>query len=432
MASVSAFAPDDKITVPPATATTLEPTTTQTDQELPESVHMKLNNQSISEEEENGDGKKKKKGPEASTVRVHRYKDPKSKVTWTALNIPKRKFESYLLYSGIVKRNPRIESQVINDDQQRALRFEWRKLWKERRLITDRTELLVVYPSEADKKKEKESRRGGFNDLLSLYTDRLMAVWRDEQEEPLMEWLTEHCPNTSDLLPKTFARLRSSEKFTILKTFLEWFRSEFPYFYDRCEVCGASIKEDGPSNEKSDDDETFVGYIYPSENEIEGKASRTELYRCHKCHSFTRFPRYNSARYVLENRRGRCGEYSMLLYRFLRTLGHDCRWVVDWADHVWAEIRVNDRWIHMDPCEAALDHNLLYQEWGKKQTFVLGFCLPSGSNQFKYPLIEDITHQYTTDAKCEILNRRDESDDQVKHAIEKATKSLRARLVGKQ
>jgi hypothetical protein len=185
-----------------------------------------------------------------------------------------------------------------------------------------------------------------------------------------------------------------------LKHFLEWFSSQFPYYYDRCGACGASIKEDisrappvdpesdaKESNGEEEEDkehQTFVGYIHPDGGEISGKASRTELYQCHKCQSFTRFPRFNSVSHVIENHRGRCGEYSMLLYRILRALNHDTRWVVDWADHVWAEISLGNgkgelRWVHLDPCEAAVDENLIYQGWGKKQTFILGFYAPCSS-----------------------------------------------------
>ena len=59
-------------------------------------------------------------------------------------------------------------------------------------------------------------------------------------------------------------------------------------------------KADGPFHDDDEDDEdddhgTFLGYVYPSEVEVKGKASRTELYQCHKCGGFTRFPRFNSA-----------------------------------------------------------------------------------------------------------------------------------------
>ena len=30
-------------------------------------------------------------------------------------------------------------------------------------------------------------------------------------------------------------------------------------------------------------------------------------------------------------------------------------------------------WVHMDPCEAAVDEPLLYESWGKNQTYILAF-----------------------------------------------------------
>ncbi|CAN0394864.1 unnamed protein product, partial [Hapterophycus canaliculatus] len=57
---------------------------------------------------------------------------------------------------------------------------------------------------------------------------------------------------------------------------------------------------------------------------------------------------------VLETRRGRCGEYSVLVMRMLEALGYACRWVVDWSDHVWVEARVGGRWVHVDPCEVRI------------------------------------------------------------------------------
>ena len=75
----------------------------------------------------------------------------------------------------------------------------------------------------------------------------------------------------------------------------------------------------------------------------------------------------------------------------LRLLGYQVRWVVDWADHVWVETLFSDegkdnyavdrsknyeksriheqgavtgsahRWIHCDPCEAAVDEPLIYE-----------------------------------------------------------------------
>jgi Transglutaminase-like superfamily len=544
-----------------------------------------------------------------TTVIVHTYTDSTTNQTWKALNISKRKFRSYLQYckvwnndgsrDSMEKRSSSINRTTINDDfagietihhsilstsskskpklenadnnslTKRAnqppqvlenidhlrnatsqLRDEWRALWKVGRLITDRTELLAVYPSDlnpdavssdveqdsasdtshsatlTNENEEHQSKpilrkRGGFADLLMLYTDRLIAILSDEHEDSdhysnstpgtqytnIVRWLEDNYgrSETHDLQFENFQTFDESTKLMKLKHFLEWFRSQFPYFYDRCDTCGASIKEDlanfaaasvatdtSPTNasdeaesitldntnvnhEASDernnviDDtedsadtesehQTFVGYVYPNSTELMGKASRTELYQCHQCSSFTRFPRYNSAQFVMSQKRGRCGEYSMLLYRFTRALHHECRWVVDWADHVWVEVLLqstnpgDSRWIHLDPCEAAVNENFIYQGWGKKQNYILGFYLPTihkmkaslqhisdhqgsvtsnrtikTSSNISY--IEDITHCYTNEEWNDVCQRRDESESHIQASIIKATHALQQKLL---
>ena len=206
--------------------------------------------------------------------------------------------------------------------------------------------------------------------------------------------------------------------------------------------------------DEDDDGGTFLGYIYPTKDELKGKAGRTELYQCHKCHKYTRFPRFNAATSVLQAERGRCGEYSMLLYRMLRALGHESHWVVDWADHVWAEIYLNDRWIHLDPCEAAVDEPLLYEGWGKKQTYIVGFHAPRLPHQqdgtgtttttpaaaaaldsvfattaadSQMPTIEDVTQYYTSSNSTVIQGRREESAESIQESVQETAKSLKAK-----
>jgi len=205
------------------------------------------------------------------------------------------------------------------------------------------------------------------------------------------------------------------------------------------------IEDDGNNDENESEDEedngSFLGYVHPSNHELLGKASRTEIYQCHKCGSFTRFPRYNAASSVIQNRRGRCGEYSMLLYRILRATGHTSRWIVDWADHVWAEVYLNGEWIHLDPCEAAVNKPLLYEEWGKQQTYIVAFHAPlanggsldrtsilqNGMNT-SVPLIEDVTLRYTSADLQEIQKRRDESDEELAEFVDQTIVELEEKL----
>lgn len=242
------------------------------------------------------------------------------------------------------------------------------------------------------------------------------------------------------------------------------------------------------AEETDGDDFSFLGYVHPTPMERRhGHASRTELYRCRSCMSYTRFPRYNKAALVTDAKRGRCGEYSMLLYRMLRALGYDgVRWVVDWADHVWVEVwlggrtddagtrpeeREDGRWVHLDPCEAVVDNPLLYESWGKNQTYIVAFHDPfyvgdwrgggaavaelvhfndaslsangAASNilavqttapqeasktrsmgRRRFFPVEDVTRQYTSDNTHVIQERRGMNDTFVAEAIDEVANSM--------
>lgn len=303
-------------------------------------------------------------------------------------------------------------------------------------------------------------------------------------DEGLLGWLqSEYGTNETAQLMADSLLLRlcsEKERFTVLQTFLDWFRSKFPYFHDECDSCGVSCRcelpppqqqppspppvqqqttllsndddgvvlvgsessaDGGIDNSEDEDDEeddggSFLGYIHPSPTELPGHAGRTELYHCQTCDAYTRFPRYNRALYVTNSRRGRCGEYSMLLYRILRALRYQARWVVDWADHVWAEVLIDGRWIHMDPCEAALDDNMLYSNWGKNQTFVVALYVPPAvgvgvhdayvgpGNAVYVPPVEDVTLAYSRDGGAVVAERRNVTDAEVFEIVMGASKKL--------
>ena len=214
-------------------------------------------------------------------------------------------------------------------------------------------------------------------------------------------------------------------------------------------------------------DINLLGRIYPNETEVkEGKAGHIELYHCNECGAVTQFPRYNAAKFICHNRSGRCGEYSLLLYRMLHALGHNVRYVVDAGNgHVWVEVLMiiiedsnstkrttpgNDKrktkkrnqqqkqtqqWLHLDPCEAALNNNLLYQEWGRSIDRVFAFYAPPPTSEMllsnrnnsdpkyngqqqqqqlmKIPIIEDVTQSYTTNTKQSQIFRRQKHHQRV-------------------
>jgi len=398
--------------------------------ETRESVHLQLEELKPKEEQEDKNNNK--------TVTVLTYTEPDA-TKWTALSTAPHRFRSFLKYRGISDAMKVSLTTTDLEEQTPEIRQQWRQLWREERLLTDRTELLAVFPS--DKTEKGSNKRGGFADHLSLYVDRFLSILSDEADSgggaALLEWLQSSYSNASLLELESFQALSERRQLDELKTFLEWFRNQFPYFHDRCLHCGVSVKEENArraeetTENPKEDDQSFVGFVFPNATERIGKASRTELYLCPSCGEFTRFARYNSAMHVVDQRRGRCGEYSVLLYQMLRVLGHEARWVVDWADHVWAEISMTrldgrTRWVHLDPCEASVDENLLYQGWGKKQTYILSFYTPNG--QADVAAIEDVTEFYTDDKWKAIKKRREDPETQVLEAIRNADNLLRNKL----
>lgn len=412
-------------------------------------------------------------------IKFHIFQHPETKLKLYGLGISLSQFRQYVLYifpefqndDDDIDDNDEESRNIIQHVSTRLIdptdpnvKRHLRELWFEQLLIVDKTDVLTVYPSDlkTEEKDQEESssnhqqtfKRGGAYDMISTYSDRLFGILKEEKEQSnvartlyhnstsshedidfnLLEWLKQSYGHKEiqSLEWSTFRKIPVEEQRKLLQDFLNWFRAKFPYFYDRCNVCHSSYKEENDAtnnnqdhddymeeedgHDDDDDDElhgTFLGYIYPNQNELIGKATRTELYQCHVCHEYNRFPRFNSIRHIVTRGQGRCGEYSILLFRILRVLGHQVRWVVDWSDHVWTEVRLNNQWIHVDPCEAVLDKPLLYQEWGKVQTYIVAFWIPLHdsdlSAEWLFPSIEDVTTAYTNDTIDEIEERREEN-----------------------
>lgn len=159
-----------------------------------------------------------------------------------------------------------------------------------------------------------------------------------------------------------------------LQPLLRWFNGAYPYYQQQCTVCGSEVETHLLATTKAS----------PLEQTFE--ATRTEIYRCFACASYYRVPRYNQIRKILEEGRGRCGEYSMVFYHLLSALGYKARWIVDWSDHCWIEIEICGVWVHMDPSVAVWDDKDMYKrDWHKQHMFVLAF---------RHSTCEDVTEAY--------------------------------------
>ena len=107
------------------------------------------------------------------------------------------------------------------------------------------------------------------------------------------------------------------------------------------------------------------------------------------------------------------------------------------------------RWVHLDPCEAAVDNPLLYENWGKNQTYIVAYHDPfyfgnwRGSSRGdaqktqeiiesekarpgrrRYLPVEDVTRQYTSDESHVIEERRGIDNVSVANAVDEVSKKL--------
>ncbi|WVW80091.1 hypothetical protein I302_102064 [Kwoniella bestiolae CBS 10118] len=194
----------------------------------------------------------------------------------------------------------------------------------------------------------------------------------------------------------------------------QWFKQDYMRWIDPipCPKCH------GPTS--------AIGSSEPSPAERADGAGRVELHKCvdGDCGEIRRFCRYGRIKALIRTREGRCGEWAQLFYCFSRVRGVECRYVWNSEDHVWCEYwsPTLQHWVHVDPCEAAINKPLLYARgWGKKQAFCLAFG-PYGA--------EDVTRAYVDDWE-ECKNRRRAKgwkELDLRRALYAHTVSLRLRL----
>jgi hypothetical protein len=86
---------------------------------------------------------------------------------------------------------------------------------------------------------------------------------------------------------------------------------------------------------------------------------------------------------------------------------------------MWAEVKVDGEWVHLDPCEAAVGENLIYQGWGKKQTFIFAFSYSS-------PFVEDVTALYTSNFTASLERRLscNVTEDVIQNTLRAASKEI--------
>jgi len=257
---------------------------------------------------------------------IHEYTSSVDNITILASFGSKLKLELFSMhiygmnYSTYHHKNNVTYRKVVMNESDSSLVEKYMSLWKDGRYLAASKHIRRDWKT----KRERDQCRVSLEDTITSNIARMKLLRND----------TETLPILSRHLQKQVIRSKQSdhyhydadratnESLAVLKEFSLWFREQFPYYYDQCYHC------DNKENN------SYLGTVFPSLEELAFTASRTELYLCGSCITCSRFPRFNTVSKILDTRRGRCGEYSVLMMLFLDCLGYITRWVVDREDHV--------------------------------------------------------------------------------------------------
>lgn len=173
--------------------------------------------------------------------------------------------------------------------------------------------------------------------MESTYKQVLMYEDKELQAKALslipIQELEERAENNNNKLP--------DERDELSRQLLYWFKRDFFKWVNEpiCQQCNNKTKA--------------IGRGQPTTEELKWQAYVVEIYQCTQCNKTIRFPRYNHPGKLLETREGRCGEWANCFCLFARALGFNVRFILDFTDHVWAELFSNhlNQFVHCDPCE---------------------------------------------------------------------------------
>lgn len=100
-----------------------------------------------------------------------------------------------------------------------------------------------------------------------------------------------------------------------------------------------------------------------------------------------RIERHQDPFQIIEYGKGRCEEFAILYVGLCIAHGYQSRLVVDvYGDHVWAEVYLHGRWVHVDPTEKIIDDPYMYERDWKKDVILV--------YAFEYGKVEDVTINY--------------------------------------
>jgi hypothetical protein len=206
-------------------------------------------------------------------------------------------------------------------------------------------------------------------------------------------------------------------------------KSTYFFYYQKCLSHEADTAQCNPAA-----DSQLLGQVacQDDDDEVADDCVYAELRHCSDCKdkaSFFEYSRFHGplALFDTKNNRksvmGQCEEFSRAGHALLALLGYEVRYVLDFTDHVWVEVRIphgkDGTWVHADPSEGVLDSPLMYEKgWGKKLTMIFAFTPGK---------VEHVTATYTADYAATV-QRRGIPEDGLKAVLEQVNHRLKYEL----
>lgn len=329
-----------------------------------------------------------------------------------------------------------IQVSVIKDWDLEALRPKLQSLWSQRRLIVgygmnplhqqmDFGEALMslarnsplVTPAECDKGNVPHC-----NAVLSglSKTASLGALNSSLGEVFGQKFLAEHRYRKED---------NTTEQRRHVQAVLWELKKNFFFYYQKCLV---HEHDTADCNQKADSELLGQVACQPQDDEVSDDCVYAELRFCSDCKSASTFFEYSRfhgplALFDTKNNRkavmGQCEEFSRAGHALLALLGYETRYVLDFTDHVWIEVRIpkgpKGEWIHADPSEGVMDQPLMYETgWGKQLTMIFAFTPWT---------VEHVTSRYTKDYAATVI-RRGIADERLNSVVDAVNSRLKYEL----
>lgn len=171
----------------------------------------------------------------------------------------------------------------------------------------------------------------------------------------------------------------------------------------------------------------------PDTDTVADDCMYAELRQCKSCGAahFFEYARFHGPLALFGTRQkrdwvmGQCEEFSRAGYALLASLGWEARYVLDFTDHVWIEVKLPHPdtgkmgWVHADPSEGVLDAPLMYETgWGKQLTMIFAFTPWN---------VEHVTRTYTANYP-ETVARRGIPENLLDEVLQTANRRLQYEL----